>query len=84
MSLVATYKVRCRYSNFTDQFQIVRVVNRPYFFFERTIVPRGSICFEADSQDILEVHTGTIAGAILSDRIPCNRLQDIPSDAFHC
>ncbi|MEA5451865.1 DUF1830 domain-containing protein [Leptolyngbya sp. CCNP1308] len=81
MSLGAIFKVRCRYSNPTEQFQIVRVVNQPHFFFERTIVPRGAICFEASLQDTLEIHTGAIAGAILSDRIPCDRLQNIPSEA---
>lgn len=79
MSLVSEHKVCCRYSNPTNQFQIVRVVNQPYNFFERTVLPRETICFEADPQDTLEIHTSAVVGAILSDKIPCDRLHDAPS-----
>jgi hypothetical protein len=79
-SLVSIQKVRCCYKNPTDQFQIIRVVNRPYCFFERTVLPRESIYFESESKDTLEIHTGTVMGAILADKIPCDRLVCTPSE----
>lgn len=82
MSLVSTHKVRCRYSNPTDQIQIVQIVAQPHCFFERTVLPYETICFEADPKNILEVHTGAIVGAILSDRMPCDRLQEAASESW--
>lgn len=81
ISLISAHKVCCRYSNPTDQFQIIRMTHRPSCFFERAVLPRATVCFEADPQDVLEVHTGVIVGAILSDRIPCDRLACAPSTA---
>ncbi|HSM82564.1 MAG TPA: DUF1830 domain-containing protein [Nodosilinea sp.] len=81
ISLVSAHKIRCRYTNPTDQFQIVRVSHLPYSFLERTVLPHESIVFEAFPQDNLEIHTSAVAGAILSDRIPCDRLVCAPSEA---
>lgn len=81
ISLVSAHKIRCRYTNPTDQFQIVRVSHLPYSFLERTVLPHESIVFEAFPQDNLEIHTSAVAGAILSDMIPCDRLVCAPSEA---
>jgi hypothetical protein len=74
-----TEKIFCRYTNYTSQFQIIRISNIPHWFFERAIVPKGSILFEAFHEGKLEVHTSTMMGAILSDVIPCNQLSQ-PQD----
>lgn len=67
-------KLFCRYTNPTDQFQIIRISYLPYGFFERTVVPQGSILFETFQEAQLEIHTHEQAGAILSDTIPCSQL----------
>jgi hypothetical protein len=54
------------------------VINWPNHFFERTVLPGATLYFEAYPQDALEIHTGAILGAILSDKILCDRLQGSP------
>ena len=65
----------CCYVNPTGQIQIARIANIPNWYFERVVFPGQRLLFEAPTQAQLEIHTGTIASAILADRIPCGRLQ---------
>mgnify|MGYP001804685969 CR=1 FL=1 len=67
-------QIQCCYINSTTQFQIVRVVNIASTFLERTVMPHTRLIFEADHNDHLEVHTGTLVSSILSDKIPCQHL----------
>ena len=67
-------QILCSYSNTTPQFQIIRIANIPNWFFERVVFPGGHLVFEAFSDAQLEIHTGTMMSAILSDTIPCYRL----------
>ncbi len=72
--LQVTATLPCYYCNTTATPQILRITNVPHWFFERTLLPGQSITFDAPPQAQLEVHTGSIAGAILEDVIPCQQL----------
>ncbi len=73
----------CCYANRTSKIQVARVTNIPSWYFERVVFPGQRLIFEADAQAQLEIHTGMMASAILSDTIPCTRLTigcDLASD----
>ncbi len=64
----------CCYVNATSQIQVVRSTNIDNWYFERVVFPGQRLVFEAVPQALLEIHTGMMASAILSDTIPCQRL----------
>ncbi|MBW4544137.1 MAG: DUF1830 domain-containing protein [Symplocastrum torsivum CPER-KK1] len=64
----------CCYVNATSHIQIARISNIPNWYFERVVFPGQRLVFEAMAQALLEIHTGMMASAILSDTIPCDRL----------
>ncbi|MEM8639016.1 MAG: DUF1830 domain-containing protein [Cyanobacteria bacterium P01_G01_bin.54] len=66
--------VVCCYVNATSQIQIARITNIPNWYFERVVFPGQRLVFEAATTALLEIHTGMMASAILSDTIPCHRL----------
>ncbi len=68
-------KILCCYVNATSQIQIARIANIPNWYFERVVFPGQRLVFEAMRAAVLEIHTGMMASAILSDKIPCDRLQ---------
>jgi len=68
-------KILCCYVNATSQIQIARITNIPNWYFERVVFPGQRLVFEAIRASALEIHTGMMASAILSDTIPCDRLQ---------
>lgn len=74
ISLNYTYEISCQYTNYTSQFQIVRISNISNWFFERTVIPKSCILFEAFQESQLEVYTNSIICSILSDIIPCAQL----------
>ncbi len=65
----------CCYVNATSKIQIARVSNVPNWYFERVVFPGQRRLFEAVPTALLEIHTGMMASAILSDTIPCERLR---------
>lgn len=65
----------CSYKNTQSQIQIARISNIPNWYFERVVFPGQVLLFEAFLEAELEIHTGTTIGSILSDKIPCSRLQ---------
>lgn len=73
--------ILCCYVNATSQIQIARITNIPNWYFERVVFPGQRLVFEAETQGILEIHSGMMASAILSDTIPCNRLALEPLDS---
>ncbi len=78
MKLVALQTVTpilCSYVNTTNKVQIARITNLPSTFFERTVFPGQRIVFETLPTAQLEIHTGMMATAILSDTIACDRLE---------
>ncbi len=52
-----------------------RKINVTGWYFERVVFPGQRLIFEAPLDSVLEIHSGMMASAILSDRIPCLRLQ---------
>ncbi len=64
----------CCYVNATNQIQIARITNIANWYFERVVFPGQRLVFEALPKAQLEIHTGMMASAILSDTIPCERL----------
>lgn len=65
----------CCYVNATSQIQIARITNIANWYFERVVFPGQRLVFEAVPDALLEIHTGMMASAILSDTIPCQKLQ---------
>jgi hypothetical protein len=64
----------CCYVNATDKIQIARITDVPNWYFERVVFPGQRLVFETVREAHLEIHTGMMASAILSDTIPCERL----------
>lgn len=67
-------KILCCYVNATSKIQVVRISDIPNWYFERVVFPGQRLVFEAPKVAHLEIHTGMMASAILSDTIPCDRL----------
>ncbi|WP_341524889.1 DUF1830 domain-containing protein [Nostoc sp. UHCC 0302] len=67
-------KILCCYINATSKIQVARISNIPNWYFERVVFPGQRLVFEAPLKANMEIHTGMMASAILSDRIPCERL----------
>ena len=64
----------CCYVNATSQIVVARITNIPNWYFERVVFPGQRLVFEALPEALLEIHTGMMASAILSDTIPCHKL----------
>jgi hypothetical protein len=67
-------KLLCCYVNATSQIQVARITNIPNWYFERVVFPGQRLVFEALTEALLEIHSGMMASAILSDTIPCTSL----------
>jgi hypothetical protein len=67
-------KLVCCYVNSTNTIQIARITNVPNWYFERVVFPGQRLLFETLTGALLEIHTGMMASAILSDSIPCESL----------
>jgi hypothetical protein len=67
-------QILCCYVNATSHIQIARITNIPNWYFERVVFPGQRLILEAVPEALLEIHTGMMATAILSDKIPCSRL----------
>ena len=66
--------ILCCYVNATSQIQVSRITNIPNRNIDRVVFPGQRLVFEANPNGILEIHSGMMASAILSDTIPCQRL----------
>ncbi|MBD2519619.1 DUF1830 domain-containing protein [Nostoc sp. FACHB-973] len=74
-------KILCCYINATSKIQVARISNIANWYFERVVFPGQRLVFEAPRKAQMEIHTGMMASAILSDKIPCDRLMlDEPSN----
>lgn len=74
-------RILCCYVNATSQIQIARITNIANWYFERVVFPGQRLVFESEVQGILEIHSGMMASAILSDTIPCTKLALQPIDS---
>ncbi|HSF75219.1 MAG TPA: DUF1830 domain-containing protein [Microcoleus sp.] len=77
LSYKGNNQILCYYANVTNLVQVVRIGNIPNWYFERVLFPGQRLMFEAAAEAVLEIHTGTVASAILSDKIPCYVLRVI-------
>lgn len=68
-------QVLCCYVNATSKIQVARITNVPDWYFERVVFPGQRLLFETAPKALLEIHTGMMASAIMSDTIPCDRLR---------
>jgi hypothetical protein len=77
--------ILCCYVNATSSIQVARITNIENWYFERVAFPGQRLIFEAPLEAMLEIHTGMMASAILSDRIPCSRLsvQELETESFY-
>lgn len=71
----------CCYVNFSNQVQIARITGLSEYF-ERAVFPGQRILFKAPKDAYLELHTGAMATAILSDKISCEQLEVRELDRF--
>ncbi|MDG2991827.1 DUF1830 domain-containing protein [Candidatus Synechococcus calcipolaris G9] len=67
-------RILCCYVNATNKMQIARITNIPNWYFERVVFPGQRLVFETPRDAQLEIHSGMMASAILSDTISCERL----------
>lgn len=74
-------QILCRYINFTNRLQVIRIENIPSFHLERIIFPREYLIFKANSEAILQVFSCEYIGTMLSDLIPCLKLNVLKSSA---
>ncbi|NER84613.1 MAG: DUF1830 domain-containing protein [Leptolyngbya sp. SIO1D8] len=72
--------ILCCYVNATSKMQVARITNIQNWYFERVVFPGQRLMFEAVPDAQLEIHTGMMASAILSDTIPCLRLAVDPEE----
>jgi hypothetical protein len=68
-------RIVCCYVNGSSRIQIARISNIPSWYFERVVFPGQRLLFEAVPDAQLEIHTGAMTSAILSDHIACESLQ---------
>jgi hypothetical protein len=76
-------RLTCTYLNYTSQIQVVRITNITNWYFERVVFPGQRLLFAAPGDAHLEIHTGMMASAILSDTLTCADLaipDHVPSD----
>ncbi len=69
-----SHRILCCYVNATSKVQVARICNIQNWYFERVVFPGQRLVFESIPEALLEIHTGMMASAILSDKIPCDRL----------
>jgi hypothetical protein len=67
--------------NATSKMQVARITNITDWYFERVVFPGQRLIFEAVPKALLEIHSGMMASAIISDTIPCERLAISEGDA---
>ncbi|MEG4059034.1 MULTISPECIES: DUF1830 domain-containing protein [unclassified Microcoleus] len=68
-------RILCWYLNNTSKVQIARITNIPNWYFERTVFPGERFLFEALPEAQLEVCRSADTGAIVCERILCDRLR---------
>lgn len=74
-SQIEDQKAWCRHHNDTCLIQVARIENIPYEYFERVIFPSDHLVFKTFPHAWLEIYTGELCNALLSERILCDRLK---------
>lgn len=68
-------RILCSYHNSSSDLQIARIANISHWYFERVVFPGDLLLFEAVMGATLEIYSGNTITTLLSDCIPCERLQ---------
>lgn len=68
-------KILCRYCNNSDHVQVARIENLPDEYFERVFFPGDRLVFKTFPHAWLEIYTGELCSALLSERILCDQLK---------
>lgn len=68
-------RILCCYVNATSKIQMARIANISNWYFERVVFPGQRLLFEALPEAQLEIHTGIMNTAILSDQVKCEHLR---------
>jgi hypothetical protein len=68
-------RILCSYVNASSKIQIARIANTSNCDLERVVFPGQRLLFEALPDAQLEIHTGVMATAFLSDKILCKHLR---------
>ncbi len=63
------------YVNATSRLQVVRIENVPEWQFERVVFPGQRLFIEVKPDAVLDVYSGTMATAMLEERIACETLE---------
>lgn len=63
------------YVNATSRLQVVRIENIPNWQLERVVFPGQRLIIEVKPDAVLDVYTGTMATAMLEERIACETLE---------
>jgi len=72
---VGTLAAHYLYVNATSRLQVVRIENVPDWHFERVVFPGQRLLIEVKPDAVLDVYTGTMATAMLEERIACETLK---------
>ena len=67
--------ILCAYQNRTNCLQIIKIENVTNFYWEKVVFPYQTILFNTIKQAKLTVYSNDNATAILTDTIPCLKLQ---------
>ncbi len=70
-TVLTEQRIVCCYVNATSSIQVARVTNVSGWYFERVVFSGQRLMFETVPDACLEIHTGSMASAIISDTIPC-------------
>jgi hypothetical protein len=68
-------RILCWYMNASNKMQIARITNIPNWYFEKTVFPGERLLFEAFPEAQLEICRTADTGAVVCERILCDRLQ---------
>ncbi len=75
LSSETSVRILCWYMNTSSKLEIARITNIPNWYFERTVFPGERLLFEAVPEAELEVCRTVETGAVVCERILCDRLQ---------
>jgi len=75
LSSETSVRILCWYMNTSSKLEIARITNIPNWYFERTVFPGERLLFEAVPEAQLEVCRTVETGAVVCERILCDRLQ---------
>ncbi|MFB2835308.1 DUF1830 domain-containing protein [Floridanema evergladense] len=68
-------EVLCFYTNASTEIQIIRIENNSSSKLERIVFPSEKLLFIGEPKALLAIYTGSEGKEVLSDIIPCAKLQ---------